>query len=147
MQNGSTVYNIMLIFCLFDLILYIPVNNFSVMLGRIFLGRSSTKQDFMCLAKGQNTVPPVRFEPATLPSRVKHSTTEQLSSLQHNVKRSPMLELNSSQICIALMPIFLQWKPNTYTCNFTKISLLKRNHATSGIKYLNVSKTYQTERA
>ena len=26
------------IFCLFDLILYVPVNNFSVMLGRVFLG-------------------------------------------------------------------------------------------------------------
>ena len=29
---------------LFDLILYIPVNNFSVMLGQVFLGWASTKQ-------------------------------------------------------------------------------------------------------
>ena len=35
-------------FCLFDLILYIPVNNFSVMLGEVlggvFSGLTSTKQ-------------------------------------------------------------------------------------------------------
>ena len=30
--------------CLFDLILYVPVINFSVMLGRVFLGWTSTKQ-------------------------------------------------------------------------------------------------------
>ena len=30
------------LFCLFDLILYIPVNNFSVMMGRVFLGWTST---------------------------------------------------------------------------------------------------------
>ena len=30
--------------CLFDLILYVPVNNFSVMSGQVVLGRTSTKQ-------------------------------------------------------------------------------------------------------
>ena len=30
--------------CLFDLVLYVPVNNFSVMSGRVFLGLASTKQ-------------------------------------------------------------------------------------------------------
>ena len=35
----------------------------------------------MCLAQGHNTVTPVRFEPAALRSRVKHSTTEPLRSL------------------------------------------------------------------
>ena len=35
----------------------------------------------MCLAQGLNAVPPVRLEPATLRSRVKHPTTEQLRSL------------------------------------------------------------------
>ena len=58
----------------FDLILYVPVNNFSVMLGRVFLGSTSTKQGLMCLAQGHNTVPPVRLEPATPQSRDKHST-------------------------------------------------------------------------
>ena len=35
-----------------------------------------TKQGIKCLDQGHNTVPPVRLEPATLPSRGKHSTTE-----------------------------------------------------------------------
>ena len=39
----------------------------------------------MCLAQGQNTVVPVRLEPATPRSQVKHSTTEPLHSLDHSV--------------------------------------------------------------
>ena len=39
-------------FCLFDLILYFPVNNLSVMSGQVFLGRTSTKLGLMCLAQG-----------------------------------------------------------------------------------------------
>ena len=35
----------------------------------------------MCLAQGHNAVTPVRLEPAALRSRVKHSTTEPLRSL------------------------------------------------------------------
>ena len=35
----------------------------------------------MCLAQGHNTVTPVRLEPAAPRSRVKHSTTEPLRSL------------------------------------------------------------------
>ena len=41
--------------CLFDLILYVPVNNFSVMSGRVFLGWTSTKQGLMCLARTQRS--------------------------------------------------------------------------------------------
>ena len=55
--------------CLFDVILYIPVNNVSVMLGRVFLGWTSTKQGLMCHAQGHNTVMPARLEPATILSR------------------------------------------------------------------------------
>ena len=36
--------------CLFDLILFIPVNIFSVMSGWLLLGWNGTKQDLMCLA-------------------------------------------------------------------------------------------------
>ena len=61
---------------LFDLIIYVPVNNLSVMSGLILLGWTSSKQGLMCLAQGHNAVMPVRLEPATLQSRVKHSTTE-----------------------------------------------------------------------
>ena len=35
----------------------------------------------MCLAQGHNTVMPIRIEPATPQSPVKHSTNEPLSSL------------------------------------------------------------------
>ena len=71
--------------CLFDLILYIPVNNFSVMLGRVFLGWSSTRQGLMCLAQGHNAVP--RLELASPRSRVKHSTTEPLRSQKTYINR------------------------------------------------------------
>ena len=40
-------------FC-FDLILYIPFNNFSVMSGLAFQVWTSTKQGLMCLAQGQD---------------------------------------------------------------------------------------------
>ena len=63
-------------FCFIDLILYIPISIFSVMLGRVFLGWTRTKQKIKCLAQGHNAVPLVRLEPATPQSRVKHSTTE-----------------------------------------------------------------------
>ena len=58
-----------------------PSNNFSFKLGRVFLGWTSTKLGLMCLAQGHNSVTPVRLEPASLWSQVKHSTTEPLHSL------------------------------------------------------------------
>ena len=42
---------------LFDLILYVPVNNPLVMSGWVFL--ACTKQGLMCLAQGHNEVSPV----------------------------------------------------------------------------------------
>ena len=60
-----------MMFLLFGLILYVPVDNFSVMLGRVF-----PKQRIKWLAQGHNTVPPVRLEPATPQSRDKYTTTE-----------------------------------------------------------------------
>ena len=68
--------------CLFDLILYVPVNNFSVMSGQVFLGCTSTKQGLLCLAQGHNAVMPVRLETATPRPRVKRSTTEPLHSIR-----------------------------------------------------------------
>ena len=62
--------------CLFVwLILYVPVNNLSVMSRRVFQGWTSTKQGLMCLAPGHNAVTPVRLKPMALRSQVKHSTT------------------------------------------------------------------------
>ena len=62
--------------CLLDLILYFPVNNFSVMLKQLFLGWASTKHRIKCLAQEHNAVPPVRLKPLTPRSWVKHSTVE-----------------------------------------------------------------------
>ena len=45
---------------------YVPVNNFSVMSGRVFLGWTRTKQGLMCLPQGHNAVTLMRLEPATL---------------------------------------------------------------------------------
>ena len=45
-----------------------PSQHFSVMLGLVFLGGTITKLGLMCLAQGQNPVPPVRLEPAALRS-------------------------------------------------------------------------------
>ena len=59
--------------CLFDSLR--PINNFSVIKGRVILGWTSTKLELMFL------LTPVRLEPAVLRSRVKHSTTEPLRSL------------------------------------------------------------------
>ena len=43
-------------FRFFGWFLYVPVNNFSVILGGVFLGWTSTKQRIKCLAQGHNTV-------------------------------------------------------------------------------------------
>ena len=66
---------------LLDLIPYVPINNLSVMSGRVFTGWNISKQGLMCLALGHNGVTPVRLEPTALLSRVKNSTTEPLRSL------------------------------------------------------------------
>ena len=59
---------------------YVPVNIFSFMSGRIFLGWTSTKLELMSLAHGHNAVTPLRLEPVAPLSRVKHATTESLLS-------------------------------------------------------------------
>ena len=49
----------------FDLILYIPFNNFSVISGQVLLGQTSTKQRVMCFAQGHialKAVAPVRLK-------------------------------------------------------------------------------------
>ena len=46
-------------FVLFDSLL--PSQLFSVILGRVFMDLTSTKQRIKCLAQGHNAVPPVRL--------------------------------------------------------------------------------------
>ena len=66
-------------FFLFDMILYVPVNNFLVMSERVGLpGLNSTKQGLMCLTQGHNALTPVRLKPTTPQSRIKHSSIEPL---------------------------------------------------------------------
>ena len=45
--------------CLLDLILYVPVNTFSVMSGWFFMGLTSSKQVSMCLGQRHNAVTPM----------------------------------------------------------------------------------------
>ena len=66
MMRKQTTFDV----CLF---LYVPVHNFSVILVRIFLSSTNTKQGSMCLAQGHKAVTPVRLETATPQSQVKHS--------------------------------------------------------------------------
>ena len=57
---------------LFALMLYIQVNNFSIISGQfpVFLGWTGTKQQTKCLVQGHNTMTPVCLELATLQSPV-----------------------------------------------------------------------------
>ena len=61
-------------------LIYVPVDNFSVMRGRVFLGLTSTKQWFMCLAQRHNTATLVWLKHSTPWFVLKHSTTEPLGS-------------------------------------------------------------------
>ena len=58
-----------------------PINNISVLYGRVFLGWTSTKLGLKGLAQGHNAVMPTRLEPAAPRPRFKHSATEPLRSL------------------------------------------------------------------
>ena len=57
---------------------FVQVSSFSVMLGRVLLDSTSTitKQRVKYLTQGHNTAPPLRLEPESPRSSVKHSTTE-----------------------------------------------------------------------
>ena len=82
---------------LFDLILYVQVNNFQLCWDRSSWVEPVTKQGLMCLAQGHNSVTSVRLEPATPWSQVKHSTTEPLHSLKYLLIISSLLILPYKQ--------------------------------------------------
>ena len=63
-----------------------PINNLSVIKGRVFLGWTSTKLGLMCLAQGHNAVTLVRLELAAPRSRVKHSTTKPMLFYFNNLE-------------------------------------------------------------
>ena len=58
-----------------------PINNLSVIKGRVFLGWTSIKLGLMFLLKDTTQWRRWGLKPAALRSRVKHSTTEPLRSL------------------------------------------------------------------
>ena len=79
----------------FDLIWFFAFHhNLSVIKGRVFLGRTSTKLGIMCLAQGHNAVTPVRLDPVASPSRVKNSTTEPLLSLVYTMEQADCRKIN-----------------------------------------------------
>ena len=87
---------------LFFLILYVPVSNFSIISGWVFLGLTSTKQRIKCLAQGHDTVQPARLQPATPRSRVKHSTTEPLHSIYGYCEKTWFCCMSTTKVLTSL---------------------------------------------
>ena len=86
---------------LFVLILYVPVNKFSVMSGQFFLGWTSTKQRKNCLAKGHNTVSPLAGN-LLIRSKWSASWGRDLEEAQIVYHLSSQIETNSISYCISL---------------------------------------------
>ena len=63
--NIKVCFTLTNMFVCFDLIIYEPVNFFSVMSGRVFQGWTSTKQRLKCLAQGHKAIPLVRLNSLT----------------------------------------------------------------------------------
>ena len=113
--------------CLFVLIIYVQVNNFSVMSGWVFLGWTSTKQRNKCFALGHIPMPPVSSNPQPLDLKVKHSTTKLLhsyyiwASMQQNLSsvfltkpdsnQSPQLQRLARKLKFHLWQVLLSYFP------------------------------------
>ena len=80
----------------FVLLFYIPVNNFSVMPGRVYLSWTRTKQSIKCLAQRHRAVPPMRPEHAT-------PQTDQI------LTKIICLDLTMSYICFLMLYMYLLW--------------------------------------
>ena len=74
--------------CLFDLILYIPVNITAVMSGCVFLGWTSTKQRIKCLDQQYKEVSLVKLEPTTIPFSTPTETCSDLPISYWNLHQS-----------------------------------------------------------
>ena len=73
---------IKLIICLLALIIYISVNNFSVMLGQVFLGWTSTEQQIKWLVQWHNTITPMVKQPFDPQSRLPTNWTPAICLLR-----------------------------------------------------------------
>ena len=80
-------------YVLLELTLYIPVNNFSVMFGFVFLDWISTKQRIKCPAQGHNTVtpPPGSESQASNPSIPNPLLSEPLHSANIDMDLPPQI--------------------------------------------------------
>ena len=88
-------YNIGL-FCLFDLVLYVPSTIFQLNRDGSFWAEPVLSYVKCVLLKDHNAVTLVRLEPAASRSRVKHSTTEPLRS--HNIDLKTLLGQGISEL-------------------------------------------------
>ena len=125
--------------CLFVLILYVQVNNFSVMSTSLFLGLTSTKQRIECLAQGHNAVLPVKLETTPPRSQVMHSTTEPLRKywiliwLQSIVSRSWVLATVWPYAFVPIYPWF-KYAEESMLTPITVINIKCVQHKTNFLK-------------
>ena len=91
--------------CLFDLILYVPSTIFQLNRDGSSWVEPVLSYDKCVLLKNHNAVTPVRHEPAASRSRVKHSTTEPLSSLR--MLYHTLCEVLSCQPRVKVMSCFV----------------------------------------
>ena len=114
-QLGAYIYSLLVkysplfvcLFVWFDSLL--PINNFSVKQGRVFLGWTSTKLGKCVLLKDHNAVTPVRLEPPASRSQVKHFTTEPLRSLFTLDSAVNCLAPTEAFLCIQCITTEKQW--------------------------------------
>ena len=103
--------------CLFDLVLYVPVNNFSVTSGRVFLGWTSTQLGLMWLAQGHNQwcAEAWTHNPSVLSQALYHGDTALPQRTVQSLYNTPcyITDLDISQSCCSSQNLFLPW-------NFTK---------------------------
>ena len=79
--------------CLLDLILYVPVNTFSVMSGWFFMGGTSSKQVLMCLGQTHNAVTQMGIYQGAPWYRVKQCTTKPVCTLHEMLLAVLLLQL------------------------------------------------------
>ena len=120
-------------FCLLDLTLYVPVNDFSDMSWRVFLGWTSTKQGLMCLAKGHNSVTLVRLEPTTPwveSSTLPQSSLKKWIMLKRDNFTKELLENDHFMVIFQYFLCKTSWNKNlgatTWLC-YIQIPVIMRN--------------------
>ena len=105
------------------------------MLGQVFLGWTSTKQRIKSLTKGHNAMPLVSLKPATLRSRVQHSTTKSLRSWS---------ELSAKAISSRRQKLSLAWKEWKVNSILKHLVILAGNHLHLHIHHSPIINTLPT---